>query len=348
MITQFYLGIDLHLMNSYMVLMDREGTILDERKLGNNEVKTFLEERVPYETYAVLEATRNWAFMYDMLCEHVHRVALAHPKEVKAISHPAIKTDQLDARTLAHLARLKYLPLAYAASKETRALRLQVRHRQAVIKMSTQTKNRVHAILASYNLKSPVTDLFGVEGQVWLSEHLPELPPASEKAIKDDLKLIADFQQAVTAIEEAFELTPEQKRAYKLLRTIPGVGAVTATIILAEIGDIRRFNSAKALCNWAGLTPKIRNCGEVVRHGIISKEGSNLLRAAIGQAAVNAIRYSPRWRQVHERLLPRCGKKGAKSAVARRLLTVAFCMLTRNQPYQEDYSNDDPAANQGA
>ena len=348
MITQFYLGIDLHLKNSYMVLMDREGTILDERKLGNNEVETYLEERVPYQTYAVLEATRNWAFMYDLLCDHVHRVALAHPKEVKAISHAAIKTDQIDARTLAHLARLKYLPLAYAASKETRDLRLQVRHREAVIKMSTQTKNRVHAILASYNLKSPLTDLFGVEGHVWLSEHMPNLRPAAEKAIKDDLKLLADFRQIVTAIEEAIELTPEQKQAYKLLRTIPGVGSVTATIIVAEIGDVRRFNSAKALCNWAGLTPKIRNSGEVVRHGKISKEGSNLLRAAMGQAAVNAVRYSPHWRQVHEKLLPRCGKKGAKTAVARRLLTVVYCMLTRNQPYQEDYCSDDPAANQGA
>jgi transposase len=217
-----------------------------------------------------------------------------------------------------------------------------------VIKMSTQTKNRVHAILASYNLKSPVTDLFGVEGQAWLAEQLPDLRPAAGKAIKDNVKLVDDFRQMVTAIEGAIELSPEQQYAYKLLRTIPGVGDVTATIMVAEIGDIRRFNSAKALCNWAGLTPKIRNSGEVVRHGKISKEGSGLLRAAMGQAAVNAVRYSPRWRQVHERLLPRCGKKGAKTAVARRLLTVAYCMLTRDEPYQEKHNCDQPAADQGA
>ena len=346
--TQFYLGIDLHLKNSYLVLMDREGSILDERKLANNEVRLYLEEKVPYQTHAVLEATRNWAFMYDMLREHLHRVSLAHPKELKAISHAAIKTDQIDARTLAHLTRLKYLPKAYPASKETRDLRLQVRHRQAVIKMRTQTKNRIHAILASYNLFSPVTDLFGLDGRKLLSEQFPALRPAAQKAIHDCLTLIDEFDRIVAAIEAQITFTPQQERAYRLLLTMPGVGKVLATNMVAEIGDIRRFTSPKALCNWAGLTPKIHNSADVVRHGRISKEGPSLLRAAMTQAATNSLRKSPRWREVHDRLLPRCGKTGAKTAVARRLLTVAYHMLCRDQPYQEDYSSDQPAAHQGA
>ena len=112
----FYLGIDLHLKRTYVVLMDTEGEVIDERRLLNAEMAGYLEQHVPQETYAVMEATRNWPFMYDMLSEHGERVELAHPKEIKAIANAAVKTDRIDAGVLAHLARMNYLPpTAFAA-----------------------------------------------------------------------------------------------------------------------------------------------------------------------------------------------------------------------------------------
>ena len=77
----FYLGIDLHNINTYAVLIDKEGTVIDERQISNDEASKYLEEVVPRETYAVLEATRNWPFMYDLLSMYVERVELAHPKD---------------------------------------------------------------------------------------------------------------------------------------------------------------------------------------------------------------------------------------------------------------------------
>ncbi|MEJ2487836.1 MAG: hypothetical protein P8Y68_19135 [Anaerolineales bacterium] len=73
--------------------MNQDGEIIDEQRLENTEVAGYLKQKVPQNTYAVLEATRNWPFMYDLLAEHVDRVELAHPKEVKAISNAAVKTD---------------------------------------------------------------------------------------------------------------------------------------------------------------------------------------------------------------------------------------------------------------
>jgi hypothetical protein len=69
----FYLGIDLHLKRTYVVLMNQMGQILDERRLPNGEMQEYLNETVPKDTYAVLEATRNWPFMYDLLSDHVER-----------------------------------------------------------------------------------------------------------------------------------------------------------------------------------------------------------------------------------------------------------------------------------
>ncbi len=333
----FYLGIDLHLKRTYVVLMNAEGEVIDERRLANSEMGGYLEKHVPQETYAVLEATRNWPFMYDLLANHVAQVELAHPKEVKAIANAAVKTDQIDARVLAHLARLNYLPTAYAAPKEFRDLRLYTRHRSWLIKHRTQAKNRIQAVLASYNLVSPVSDLFGVKGRIFLEEVMEELRSAAQRVITDNLDLIDQLDELVKELEEEIPLTEEQAHNIKILMSMPGVGKVTALTILAEIGQISRFKSPKSLCNWAGLTPRVRKSDAIVRHGKISKQGSGYLRSAMGQAAMVASRFSPRWYRVYEKLAKRCSKRGARVAVARRLLTVIYYMLKRDQPYDEDY-----------
>jgi len=329
----FYLGLDLHKNNTYAVLIDQSGDVIDQRLFSNQETQSYLDDVVPRETYAVLEATRNWPFMYDLLRDHVDRVELAHPKDLKAISSAAVKTDQIDAKVLAQLARLNYLPTAYAAPPETRDLRLYVRHREILVQKRTQSKNRVHAVLARYNLKSPVGDIFGVTGREWLQEIFEEevLSAAAKRVIEDHL------DDHIEALEKDITLSSEQKQAVKLLKTIPGVGKIVATTIVAEIGDIQRFHSPKALCNWAGLTPRIRSSGGFTRYGHISKEGSPFLRGAMTRAATVASKISKRWYLVHETMVKRCGKKGAKVVVARRLLTVVYYMLKRNEANLENY-----------
>ena len=333
----FYLGIDLHLKRTYAVLMDSTGKVIDERRIQNLDMIEYLKVNVPRETCAVLEATRNWAFMYDLLEGHVERVELAHPKELRAIATAAVKTDRIDAKVLANLARLNFLPTSYAAPQEIRDLRLYMRHRERLVWQRTQAKNRIHAVLASYNLVSPVKDLFGVQGRAFLGEALETIRPAAQRVVADNLTLVDRLSEQIEALEADLELSDEQKQTIKLLKTMPGVGPVTAITILAEIGDIQRFNSPKALCHWAGLTPRVRKSDQVTQHGRITKQGSPYLRAAMTRAATLASRFSPRWYRIHERLLPRCGRRGAKVAVARRLLTVLYFMLIRQQPYQENY-----------
>jgi transposase len=336
----FYLGIDLHLKRTYAVLMDHTGKVIDERRIRNLDMQAYLQGHVPRETYAVLEATRNWAFMYDLLAEHVERVELAHPKELKAIASAAVKTDQIDAKVLANLARLNFLPTSYAAPKEIRDLRLYIRHRDWLVCQRTQAKNRIHAVLASYNLVSPSKDLFGVSGREFLAQQMDSIRPLARRVVCDHLTLIDGLDQQIAALEADLQLSEEHNQTLNLLKSMPGVGQITGTVILAEIGDVHRFNSPKALCHWAGLTPRVRKSDQVVRHGRITKQGSPYLRAAMTRAATVASRSSKRWYHIHEMLLPRCGKTGAKVAVARRLLTVIYFMLKRQQPYLENYPPD--------
>jgi transposase len=133
------------------------------------------------------------------------------------------------------------------------------------------------------------------------------------------------------------ELTPKQKQAVRLLTSVPGVGKTIAHTIVAEIGEIQRFHSPKARCNGAGLTPRVRQSAAITHRGSIFKQGAPYLRTAMTQAGTIASRFSKHWYEVHEHLAYRCGKQAAKVAVARRLLTVVYSMLKRNQPYQEEY-----------
>ena len=116
----------------------------------------------------------------------------------------------------------------------------------------------------------------------------------------------------------------------KVLRTLPGVGEFTALVMLAEIGDITRFGSARKLASWAGLTPTVRGSDLTVRHGHISKQGSAWLRWVMNQAAQTAKR-SPEFAVTYAAIAGRRGKKIATIAISRKLLTRAWHLLASMQ-----------------
>ena len=334
----FYLGIDLHLKQSYVVLINSEGELIDKRQLRNQELGGYLKERVPTETYAVMEATRNWPYFYDLLKGHVDRVELAHAKEVRSIATAAVKTDQIDATVLANLARLNFLPIAYAAPKEVRDLRQHLRYRDWLVGERRRVKNRVHAVLAGYNLASPVTDLFGRGGREWLAEVLgTELRSTAVVVLEKMLALIDQLDEQIKILAKEIPVPEELETDIDVLRSMPGVGRLLAATILAEIGNIERFNCPKALCSWAGLTPRVHQSGAVLRHGRITKEGSRYLRSAMVCATITAIRISPRWSRVYDRIARRSGWRSAKVAVSRKMLSVIYYMLKRGEHYQEGY-----------
>ena len=218
----FYLGIDLHLKRSYVVLMNAEGEVLEKQQLKNSEMASYLDEKVPKETYAVMEATRNWPFFYDLLGEHVERVELAHAKEVRSIATAAVKTDRIDATVLAHLARLNFLPIAYAAPKEIRDLRQYLRCRDWLVGQRCRAKNRVHAVLAGYNLASPVTDLFGRSGREWLSDVVEQgLRPPAQQVITEMLALIQQMEIQIKKLTKEIPLPEALKPKAELLMSIP-------------------------------------------------------------------------------------------------------------------------------
>jgi transposase len=181
--------------------------------------------------------------------------------------------------------------------------------------MRSSLKDRVSAILAKNGIQRPYSDLFGPAGTQFLAELEPRDGP--RRRLDSHLALIADFTREIDARAKADPYV-------EVLCQIRGVGRYIAMLIIAEVGDIHRFATARRLCSWAGMTPTVRSSDAKARLGHISSQGSRTLRWALVEAAQHAATGGGPLRDSYERIAKRRGKQIAKVAVARQILTLAY------------------------
>src|SRR5215218_520646 len=318
-----YVGIDLHRKRSHVAVVDERGEQLLSRRLVNDpeRFRELLGE-LGEEARFALEATYGWEWLAELLEAEGRELHLAHPLRTKAIASARVKTDAVDARTLAQLLRADLLPEAYIAPRELRDLRDLLRHRVALTRMRSALKNRVSAILAKNGIQRPYSDLFGPAGSQFLAEL--ELREGPRRRLDSTLALIADFTREIDATSREIDARAKQDPYVDVLCQIRGVGRYIAMLIIAEVGDIDRFATARRLCSWAGLTPTVRSSDGKARLGHISSQGSRALRWALVEAAQHAATGGGPLRQSYEQIAKRRGKQIAKVAVARRILTLCF------------------------
>jgi transposase len=280
-------GIDLHRRRSHVAVIDEEGTEVISRRITNDPA-TFLEllAEIDGESEIALEATYGWEWLADLLQGAGYELHLAHPLRTKAIASARVKTDSVDARTLAQLLRADLLPEAYVAPRELRDLRDLLRHRIALTQMRSALKNRVHAMLARHGVQHGHSDLFGRAGTAFLDELALRRPP--RRRLDSLLALIADFDRELEATTREIDKRARRDARVEVLTRIRGVGPYTAMLVIAEVGDVSRFASARKLCAWAGLTPTVRSSDGRARLGHITRQGSRPLRWAMVEAAQKA------------------------------------------------------------
>jgi transposase len=158
-------GIDLDRRRSQVAVIDADGSQVLSRRVVNDPA-TFLEllGGIDGESKVALEASYGWEWLAELLEEAGYELHLAHPLRTKAIASARVKTDAVDALTLAQLLRADLLPEAYVAPRELRELRDLLRHRVALTQIRTGLKNRVQALLAKHGIVHGYSDLFGRGG----------------------------------------------------------------------------------------------------------------------------------------------------------------------------------------
>lgn len=317
-----WVGIDLHRRRSFVTAIDEQGEVSLRRRIVNDR-ETFLELLGdPEGTHVALEATYGWEWLGDLLEDAGFELHLAHPLRTRAIAAARVKTDAVDATTLAQLLRAGLLPEAYIAPRELRDVRELLRHRVTLVAMRSAIKNRVHAILARHGVIHQHADLFGKAGRQFLTT--VELRPASRQRLDSLLALLEDFDREIDVAGKDIDRQAKADDRVKLLCQIHGIGRYTAMLIIAEIGDVRRFPTARRLCAWAGLTPTVRSSDGKARLGNISRQGSSILRWAVVEAATHVPTRGRPLRDQFERIAKRRGRKVARVAVARQILTLCY------------------------
>ena len=321
-----YIELDVHKKGSVYCCQDESGKVIRAGQLSHSldavrEMLGGCEEAAR----VALEATGSWQHVAAMLESEGAEVILSHPRRTRAIASAKVKTDAIDARTLADLLRGGLLPQAYLAPPRIQELRRLVRTRASLVETRTRFKNQVHGVLTQAGFIPPVTDVFGRAGRAWLEGQA--LSPGDGVVVDTLLGEIDHTSETVKRLEKELLRQFGSSREYQALNTIPGFGPVTSATFLAEVGDVWRFKRARHLLSYLGIVPRVHSSGGKTRFGRLTKEGPPLARNVLVQAAYPAIRRSPELRELYEKTKERHGSQVARIAVARKLAIQAFHIL---------------------
>jgi transposase len=319
-----------------MTALDARGKIVQAGPVSNEKpaLRKYFRQFRGQAVQAAVEACGFWPGFREVVEPEVGRLVLVHPQRVKAIASAKLKNDRVDSETLAQLLRCDLLPESWKADRDTQARRQQVRLRTTLVRQRTRLKNQVHAVLHQQGLRSPATDLFGKRGRLWLAA--VKLPAQARESVGTCLRMIDHYSQEIEKQNLQLSEKAKQDERVQWLMTIPGIGEVSAMMVLAEIGDLSRFANKEALCSYAGLVPRVRESAGKAARGGITRQGSSALRWIMVEAAQVATRSSPAVKRYYERLLRKKHKHVARVAVARKLLIAVYALLHDGVVFEEE------------
>lgn len=205
----------------------------------------------------VIEATGNCMAVSRVLTPYVKRVVIANPLQVKAIAHAHVKTDKVDAATLASLHAAGYLPEIWTPDAVTERMRRLVARRYQVVRHRTRIKNEVHAILHAHLIpKCPHADLFNKRGREWLTRQ--PVPEDERVAITRHIRELDRLGEDLAILDRDIAQDALEDKPIRRLLTITGVNLTVAAGLMAAIGSIDRFSSPQKLVSYFGLNPRVR------------------------------------------------------------------------------------------
>ena len=318
-------------------------------------------------THVALESTGvYWRPVFNVLEDDARTLLLVNPQHMRAV--PGKKTDVRDSEWIADLLRHGLLRASFIPPAPIRAIRELTRYRKTLVQERVDEANRLQKTLEGANLKlaAVASDVLGVSGRAMLGAvidgerdpdvladlargvlraKLPQLrqallgrvQPQHVVLISRILAHIDFLEQAIAQVQVEIErCLPALEESLQLLQTIPGIGAVAAAAIVAEIGtDMSRFPTAGHLSSWAGLCPSNKESAGKRMKGPVNR-GNVWLRAIMGEVAWASVKkHATYFHAQFHRIARRRGPNKAVVAVAHSLLVVIYHVLQTRQPYAE-------------
>jgi transposase len=311
-----YSGIDLHKRSLVVHTVAEDGRAVREAELATTRpALTAYFATLPGPHRAVVECLGSWYWVRDLVVPQGIDLRLGHAKYLKAISYAKVKTDRVDARTLAQLLRVGLVPEAHMVSSAHREVRDLLRARLKLVTRATRARHAVTGLFTQYNVTT--------------AGELPALVRLQVRLLEEEQALL---RTQVKRCER--ELRPRllPRADVQRLVWIPGIGAIIAYTLVLEIDDIRRFPSVRHFHSYCRLVPGADNSGGKTHHKR-SRDGNRYLKLAFHHAAVRAIQYVPEIKAEYQRWRRRKGKEIARALVAKELATIGYAVLSKGEPY---------------
>jgi len=337
-----YIAFDSHKRYTLASVCDSKGKILCEKRLEHEQgvLHNFLSQWEAGSPVAV-ETIGNWYWIIDEIERAGMTPRLTNARKAKLMMGSINKTDKLDVRGLNKLQCVGTLPTVWIPPAELRDQRDLPRTRMVLSRERTRLKNRIHATLTKYRLElTSVSDIFGPKSADKLAEHISKLPVHTRYATEQLLQQLRLVMSQIELFEKRVKDVFKDSEDLKRIMSLPGVGHVLGTVILLELGDVRRFGGAPQFASYAGCTPRVHASGGKIRYGQLRTDVNHYLKWAYSEAA-NTIclnrKNHPHWHamRLYTRIAAKKGHQKAIGAVARHLAEATYWMLYKEETYRE-------------
>jgi transposase len=296
-------------------VMDQQGKQLLNRDLPNSaEAIIAAAERLGPVRGVAIEACCGATDLAEELVERAGwNVHLAHPGFVSRMKQNPDKHDYGDARILADLERVGYLPRVWIAPKALRELRVLVRDRQALVQQQRNLKLQIGALLRE-NRQRCAHSRWTKRWRQWIAQEA-QLGEQSRWVMEQRLRRLTWVEGEIKHVEVRLAAVTQDDRLVQWLKSVRGIGAITAWTLRAEIGRFDRFQTGKQLARYCGLSPRNASSGQRQADAGLIKAANPQLRSCLIEAAWSLIQHDPRWRQLAQQLRAR-GKAGSVVSAA--------------------------------
>lgn len=333
--SMYYIGLDIHKKTIAWCTKLADGTVVASGIVkGSPKALEDWARSIKHPWTGVMEATLFTAWIYDFLKPHAHKLLVAHPGKVKAISTAKKKSDRIDAAILADLLRANLVPEVWMAPPEMRQPRDLLRYRTTMVQLATKMKNKISGLLMMNGIEYDGSRL---HGKKYFSELLTELTDIPESIIwmmKQSRQTVDIFTRTQRTIVSALEKAPLLRERIERLKTIDGIGSITALTWALEIGDPHRIGSIAKAISYCGLCSALEESAGKQRRNPISKQRNKHLQTILIEAAKLAPGRYPYLRQLYDRELKRGNRNRATIAVARQLVTWLMAVDKKQEEFE--------------
>jgi transposase len=272
-----------------------------------------------------------------------HEVVLLHAKFIRPFVQTN-KTDAADARAIWTAVRQPEMRTVAAKTEDQQAMLALHRMRALLVKSRTMQVNQLRGLLYEFGVTFRSGRLAGLaEMRARMAELEDALPAMLFDGLRDQLQRIDGLEQDIDQLEKRIGAWQKQEAACRAIAEVPGIGRLTATALVAMIGDARTFKSGREFASFLGLVPRQTGTGGKTRLGAISKRGDPYVRTLLIHGARSVMHHAKVPTPWLTEIQARRPANVAAVALAHKMARTAWAILAHGRAYQKDYVSVKPA-----